>query len=158
MRKAGGNSGFWRAGFTLVEVGLVLLLVGVLAAMAVPRYMNSLNNYRASMAAKRVAADLALARNDAWATGARRTVMFIPGTNEYQLQGVRDVDRNLADTTVNLAVAPYAATLVSADFRGEQTVVFDGYGVPVAAGQVVVSSGSCLKTVVIDGGGGARVP
>jgi prepilin-type N-terminal cleavage/methylation domain-containing protein len=143
-----------RTGFSLIELTLVVFLLGISAAIAIPRYANSLCSYRAAMAAKRVAADLALARNDAWMTGSRRTVSFSQTNNQYQLTGIADPDHpGVANCVVNLSNNPYRATLGATTFQG-QTVTFDSYGMPSAGGQITVTAGTAQRTVYLDAANG----
>ena len=45
---------------------------------------------------------------------------------------------------------PYLATLVSANFGGNNYVTFDGYGVPEFGGSVTVGVGAYRKTITVD--------
>src|SRR3954451_23186913 len=62
--------------FTLFELMIVILIIWIAAAVAVPRYASSVGRYRAEFAAKRVAADLNLARARAKAASSTRNVTF----------------------------------------------------------------------------------
>ena len=134
---------------------MVVFVMAVLCAIAVPRYVNASNSYHADMAARKVAADLGLARSQAWASGSGHTVTFNVQANQYTLVGVTDpVKKTQANTVVNLTSSPYTATVVSASFGGQPSVVFDGYGIPSAGGTVVVSSGGYQRTISLDAGSG----
>lgn len=137
-------------GFTLVELVVVVAVVAVAAAIAVPRYTSSLSRYRADMAARRIAADLGMARNRAKVQGATQTVVFTPTTETYTLPGVAGLDNPSATYTVVISSDPYKADLVSASFGGSATASFNGYGAPAAGGSVVVQAGSTQKTVLLD--------
>ncbi len=143
-----------RRAFSLLELVLVSVIVATCTAVAVPRYANSLNRYHAERAAQRVVADLALARDKARVAGANRTVTFDVASEQYQLGGISDLNNRPGGYSVDLTVEPYHAELLSADFGGNATVVFDGYGVPDSAGQVVIKSGSYQKTVALDADSG----
>lgn len=137
-------------GFTLVELVVVIAVVAVTAAIAVPRYTNSLSRYRADMAARRIAADLGLARNRAKVKGATQTVVFAIASDSYTLPGVAGLDRPTDPYTVVVSAEPYRADLVSASFGGSTTASFNGYGAPTAGGSVVVQAGATQKTVLLD--------
>ncbi len=141
---------FIRRGFSLLETVLVVCILGTVAAIAMPRYVDSLNFYRADLAAKRIAADLAMARDNAWTTGVRRVVTFDPDTDEYRLSGIRSLERASAEYVASLWEAPHHADIISADFQGSRSVTFDGYGLPDRGGQVVVGAGSFQRTIVLD--------
>lgn len=139
-----------RKAFSLLELVLVLAILGILAAMAVPRYGTAVARYQAEMAAKRVVADLALARARARITSTQRTVAFTPAADQYQLPGVADLKNSAADYLVDLSARPYHANLLSADFGGDGTVIFDGYGAPDSSGQVIVQVGDVQKIIALD--------
>lgn len=146
--------GGWRItgrprGFSLVELTLVVAILAVVTAMALPRFANSLTRYRLDAAARRIAADLELARQAAQQTSASRTVTFSP-PNTYRLQNVKALDSQATDYDVDLRLEPYHAQIVSADFNGDAVVVFNGHGVPDSGGTVVIQVGTDQKTIVLD--------
>lgn len=55
------HGAFVRGGFTLLEMAIVLVILGVVSAIAVPRYAVTLRHQRVNQAANVVAADLELA-------------------------------------------------------------------------------------------------
>lgn len=147
----GGNNQARRGrAFSLLELVLVITIISSLGAIAMPRYVNSLSNYRADQAARRVAADLTLARSEAWTAGQSRTVSFTQASATYQLTGVSGLDRPSSNYIVSLGADPYYASLYSVDFQGSQTVIFDGYGIPNHSGQIVVQAGTFKKTILLD--------
>lgn len=136
--------------FSLVEMVMVILIVGTLASIAVPRYSNALVHYQAEAAAKRLAVDLNYARRHAIHTNADQTVTFNTTASTYELVGIQDFDQSSQPYVVRLSDSPYRAKIRSADFGGDMQVVFDIYGVPDSSGQVVVESGDWQKTVTVD--------
>lgn len=140
----------YRRAFSLVEVVLVLAILAILAAIAAPRYGTAVSRYQAEMAARRVVADLALARSRARISSTQHTVAFTPAADQYQLPGVADLKNSSVDYLVDLSTRPYYADLVSADFGGDATVVFDGYGTPDSSGQIVIEVGDIQKIIALD--------
>jgi prepilin-type N-terminal cleavage/methylation domain-containing protein len=140
--------------FTLIELVLVLAIVTVLSAMAVPRYVGAQLRYRADAAAQRIVADLAMARSRANTTSASQAVIFTLASSQYQMPGVTDLKNQGSNYTVYLGAAPYQATLVSVDFGGTSQVTFDGYGVPNCGGTVVIKAGDVQRTILLDANSG----
>jgi type II secretion system protein H len=141
-----------RDGFTAVELAIVVIILAIVAAAAVPKYADALNRFRVDAAARRIAADLATAQARARATSSSQTILFTlpPQGSQYQIAGMKDPDRPAATYTVNLADSPYQVTLSSASLGGDSTLIYNGYGIPDSGGTVVVGSGQYTKTVTID--------
>jgi len=140
--------------FSLVELVLVLAIAATLYAMAAPRYASATANYRAQAAARRIAADLALARTAAYNTSQPKTVSFDLQANTITISGLGGLDNSSQQYATDLAAEPYRASLISADFGGQGEVVFDMYGMAGSAGMVIVESGGTRHTVVLDSASG----
>lgn len=137
------------AAFSLVELLLVITIIALVAAMAVPRYGQSVARYRAQCAARRVAADLTLARSAAKAASAGRIVTFNTVADSYTLGHVHHLDHALQPYTVTLSDSPYHAQLYYADFGGAPQAEFDMYGAPKWSGKVIVRVGEFEQTVAL---------
>src|SRR5438045_1817091 len=104
-----------RIAFSLIELLLVMATLTIFGAIAAPRYASAVAHYRADAASKRVAADLAFAMSRARATSKPITIVFTTASNSYQMATVPNPLTGAAIYTVNLASAPYNATIVSAN-------------------------------------------
>ena len=136
-------------GFTLVELVFVMVLMAIVAGMALPRYANFLAHRRAEAAANRIASDIALAQRQAKFASSARTVTFDLAANSYTLVGIPHPDHPSQPYVVAMSDEPYAAVIVSADFGGDSTVVFNGYGMPDTSGSVVVRVGGYARTITV---------
>jgi prepilin-type N-terminal cleavage/methylation domain-containing protein len=156
------------AGFSLVELLLVLVIIAVCAAMGMGRYSGTIGNQSLEAAARRVCADLELARSKAIALRTSKVVRFTTSTGVYTLEGFADIDRVGQTYTVNLTKAPYEVAISSVNLDGASgaAVTFDAYGRPVlsASGstsarlQVAIGArGRTLYVVVDSTTGRARV-
>jgi len=151
-----------RAGFTLVELVMVLAIIAVVAAIAAPRWGRSMARWHADAAARRLCADLAWAQSRARITSSSQTLQINPSTGQYQLLGVADPDHPAAVYTVSLGQSPYASTVSSPGWSGGPlNVVFDGYGNPAGSTTLVIQSGDFQRTVTVNPGanstGGAGI-
>src|SRR5438105_3411892 len=72
------RASIFRLAFSLVELTVVLALVVIVSAIALPRYWSSAGYYRVDLAARRLAADLALAQTHARTTAQFQNVRFSP--------------------------------------------------------------------------------
>jgi Tfp pilus assembly protein FimT len=139
--------------FTLTELVLVLMTIGIVTAIAAPRYARSLASYRVRCAAQRVVEDLALAAADARAASTARTVTFNAAAHGYTINGISGIDRTAA-WTVRLRDEPYVSTIASVDLGGDASIAFSGHGTPDSGGTIVLRSGDFTRTVTIDGSSG----
>jgi len=147
-----------RKAFTFVELLIVLMLMGILAAVAAPKFVASMSRYRTESAAKRIVADLQYARQLARSKSASVTFNFEPELDRYILMNVADIDHPQEEFSVTLTESPYVAQIVSVTGYGANNrVVFDFYGRPNAAGSVVVASGGYQATITITESGQTTV-
>jgi len=133
---------------------LVVAILGLLAALAVPRLGATLANRRAEWAAKRIVADFALARTQARATSQPVTVSFDPAADAYRIVNVPNPVRPAQEYVVNLSGEPYNVEIASADFGGDGVVTFDEYGLPDSGGDVYLRAGDWLRRIVLDADSG----
>ena len=139
-----------RSGFSVVELTLVALIVGIIAAAAVPRFSDALARYRTDAAAQRVAADLNYARQVAMNHGVTQPVAFTLATNSYSMANTPHPDSPGLTYDVDLMSTQYPATLAVVDFGGSTTVTFDIFGLPDAGGSVTVDSDGNQRIVNLD--------
>jgi len=144
-------------GFSLIELLLVLSIVLVAAAIAAPRYASATARYRSELVARRVVAELTLARARAQHTGRSVAVTLDAADGRLAIVGIDPLDPNLASYTVALGDEPYRATVLSADFGGDDTVRFDGYGEPDSGGLVRLTVGGVMTRVVLEAQSGKAV-
>ena len=141
-------------GFSLFELVIVMVIVAIMAAVAVPRYGKASQRYRTEMAARKVIADLNYARRRASISSTAQSIDFDASNAQYEISGVKDLRTGSNDYTVILSESPYNAKIVSVEFNGDGEVIFDGYGVPDSGGTIVVGVGDYTRTVVLNADSG----
>lgn len=137
-------------GFSLIELLLVVAIMGIVAAMAAPRYGEALNRYRADATARRIAADITMAQARARTTSSSRTIVFDTDSSTYKMAGEKDLAVSTNTYSVDLSASPYFAKLSRVGFGGNTTLSFNGYGVPSGSGSILISVGATTRTVSID--------
>jgi type II secretory pathway pseudopilin PulG len=136
--------------FSLIEAVIVLLIIGIISAIAAPRYANALARQRVDAAARRIVADLSVAQRQAKSTTTSQTVDFDVLDDFYELVGMKHLDHASRTYKVVLSQEPYRAAIVSAALGGNTDIAFDGYGVPDSGGTVVIQAGQYQRTITVD--------
>ena len=146
LDRADRSTGRLRSGYTLVEVLIVVVVLGIAAAMIVPQ-MLSAGQLGVQAAARMIIADIQYAQNDAVAAQAERRLVFEPDSDRYRLT---DASGQVLEVPWRSAGgARYEVSfqedqrfrgveLVSADFDEEPVLVFDDLGAPESGGRVVL--------------------
>ena len=131
-----------RSGLTLIDVVITTLIVGIMAAVAAPKFAQFYHTERLKAAGQRVVTDLRLIQSWAATTSTSQTVTFFPLLNGYSVAGgLMNPQRPSEPFKTRLRQPPYLSHVVSAVFEGDQTLVFNGLGQPDSGGNIVIASG-----------------
>ena len=133
-----------RAGFSLVELVVVLVVATTIAAIAAPRFANSAARARIVSAADRLGAEIVLTRDRARAASSPRIMRVTPGAGIVR---ITDQDSTVLGT-FDLSMEPYLASVARTDLPGSQ-IEFTAYALPAHAGRVMLRSGGYLAIVSI---------
>ncbi len=142
-------------GFSLAEMIIVLTVVALLSAIAVPRFAGAMQSGNADRAARKLAADLRLAQARAIQTQQQQSVVFSKDGLSYTLAGMTDPNHPSRSYVVLLNQPPYTNTVIAGvDLSGSQILTFDRFGSPSTPGTVVLAAGKRTRTVRIVAGAG----
>ncbi len=137
-------------GFSLIEVVLVLAIITIIAAIAMPRYARAAAGYRTDAAARAVTEQLKLVRARAMASSRAWTVTFRL-TEGVVCATPADTSADTSDDlTLVITSEPWHASLSNAEFLADSRFSFDGFGTPSAPGRVTVTSDGIRSTVTVD--------
>jgi len=128
-----------QSGVTLIEVILVMALVGILAAILIPRADFTISS-RASVdgAAYMVASDIRYAQEYAMANRASKSVIFTSGSSAYSFNPTGQFDPS--------GQLPGGVTI-----QNNFTVTFNSLGEPIlgGGGSVTISGGGETRTISV---------
>jgi Tfp pilus assembly protein FimT len=146
-----------RAGFTLIDLTITILILGIVAGIAVPRFSQSLNIVRADAAARHIAADLNYARHRAQVSSRPNAVNFTTSPAGYAMPTTPHLNRSGTSYAVTFSTLGLPVQL-TANIQGTSSVTYNAFGLPTAgsplvamtSGSITVTSGTASKTVVIN--------
>lgn len=124
-----------RAGFTLIEILIVVVIMAVLAATIIPQFSSSTNDAKVSTAQF----NLAMMRSQVQLYSLHHNGVLPTGANNLQqFTTPTDVNGNLSTTQLPSSTypyGPYCQQIPVNPFTGSNTVtVFTGTGTPTASG------------------------
>lgn len=156
------------AGFTLVELMVALMVLGVLVSLGMPSFLEMLRNMEIRAAAESVANGLQRARAEAVARNTR--VQFVLGTGtawtvDYVAKPVLTdppIDSRPSSDSANATLLPEAsdssaATIVTYNQLGQLLPVNPDGSKPIAKIDFAAASGTQGLRILIGAGGNARV-
>ena len=115
---------FARRAFSMVELVIVLAIVGVTSAIALPRYLSSTMRVKVDGAARKVVADIERLRDRARQQGREQRVYF--GDAGYVLVTTDDSGAAVKEQ-VDLTLEPYRVG-IKAQVMTDQGLTFDSLG------------------------------
>jgi prepilin-type N-terminal cleavage/methylation domain-containing protein len=153
--------------YTVIELIIVVLVIGVLAAAATPAFLDSLLFHRVESAAGRVKTDLEYLRQTARLTSRTQSMTFtgLPASAQYEVDvpaggtPMRDLNFRTDPYVVELWKPPFEISFVGlTELVGDQdTISFDGYGRPVSKAKITLRIKDHERSVVLTDTGEARI-
>ena len=136
-------------GFTLAEVMVTIVILGVLAAIAIPSWWSVIDARRVDSATNQVAADLRLAHNSAINRLASRRVATTAASNTYQTGPVGALN------THSLPDGTRTATAATVTFCPDGSAELATFSPSCPNGTATVAGNPATVTIAVPSNGGA---
>ncbi|MDZ4873948.1 MAG: hypothetical protein CLLPBCKN_003344 [Chroococcidiopsis cubana SAG 39.79] len=130
-------------GFTMLELGFVLMIVGILAAIAIPSFITSINKSQASDALDRVRGALQESQREAIRKSKTCTVTVPKGDNKT-ISGTCLVTGDRTLTGINIDYTNTAPWTITFDFKGRTNNVSSSGTIKLASTNGSIKEKKCL--------------
>ncbi|MBI5740460.1 MAG: GspH/FimT family pseudopilin [Nitrospirae bacterium] len=143
------------SGFTLVEIMIVLLILGIVMSAAIPSMNSTLEGMKLDGAAQEVVYAIQYAQSVAIKEGTGHGVEFFPSEERFRcFNNVTDItvlnpfDKKDYDVTLGNQRHVQGVNLVDATF-GNKEIIFNALGEPSESGSVVLGYRDFQKTISV---------
>lgn len=130
---------------TLIELVIVVTIMGILAAIAIPRFAGATARRNLEIATQRLLTDLRHAQQHSLATSTSHYVAFNTATETYTVDAPSPVGA-AASYGVRMLDPPMSTRIDSTTLPSARAV-FDGHGLIEVSGVLVISSGPYTRTL-----------
>jgi Tfp pilus assembly protein FimT len=144
-----------RSAFSIMELIVVLLLMGIVAATATPSFFVSLQYHEIETAARRLTLDLQQVRHAARMKSQTQSLTFTGATTYTLSSGVTSLKGSSQTYVVDLSKGPYDLDAVTLNLGGQTVIPFDGYGNTTVGGTIVLALGDKTRTLTLNNSNGA---
>ena len=154
---AARNARQHRRAFSLVDLTLTMLIMGIIAATTAPKFSSAMMRYQVDAAARRIEADINYVQSQARFTNAACSLTFSASPPSYTTTGVANLNNSGQAYAVNLTTIGYSVALATS-INGGASLTYNASGVPQAgsplvaltSGTITITNGNQIKTVTID--------
>ncbi|MCC5822591.1 MAG: type II secretion system protein [Planctomycetes bacterium] len=141
-----------RRGFSLIELVLVIIVIGMVAAIAVPRVSSGQSGKRLSAAEKRLVTEFESVSDLARAKGRTHTIQIHLSQSEFRVYEGSPGSLGPLVRTVPMSRSPYEVRFETTNITHPQGyLTVDGFGMYSANARVRIAAGSMTRTVDLVG-------
>jgi type II secretory pathway pseudopilin PulG len=140
-----------------VDLALTALIIGIVAAVATPRFASTVQYYQVDAAARRIEADINYVQSSARLTNRSCSLTFSASQPTYTTTGVPHLDNSGRDYAVDLAALGYPVSL-QVNLNGGRTISYSPTGVAQAGSpltglttaSITITAGAQTRAITVD--------
>ncbi len=140
--------------FSLVELVITIAVVGILAAIAVPRFARAQDGAALDAAARRVVAELTAIRERAIVSRTAATVSLAIGRGVMRVNGIETAGLSCAGGGFTIEDAPYGVTVGTVTWDSS-AIAFDAFGAS-ESGKFTIVRDRQSRTIFVEATGAVR--
>ena len=135
--------------FSLIEMVMVVTIIGIVSAIALPQFTSSQTGSRISVAKKIILSDIEIVKLRARATSKTHIIKFYPADNRYIVYEGTTLNRNSAVLLRDLSESPFELGIDLTSLGKSQTVTITAYGEVSPSFTVgIVADGSTISVKI----------
>ncbi len=138
-------------GFTLLETTLVVFIMALVAAIAIPRYATAADGRKVMVAKRLLLNDVEYAKRLARHSSSEYVMAFYPGVNAYTISTGTTVDSSTVILRRDFDNDPINVSILRTDLGTPEAFVITAFGDVTPGCTVDLGAGSSSIHVVIDG-------
>lgn len=150
------NTSHIRRGFSMIELVMVIVIVGVIVSIAAPRFAEGGSGRRLNAARNAILDDIQIIKLRARATGKAHTIKFYPNSDMYAAFEGLDINKSAIVLARTLSESPFNVDLSNTNLDTDQAVVVSPMGDLEKSFSVGILDSGVEKRVEIHGIGFSR--
>ena len=145
------------SGFSIIELLIVMVIIGVVSAIAVPRFADAGSGRRLSAASRTLVADIEHMKLIARSSSNTHIIKFYPEADMYIIVEGTDVQRESVVLVRDFSGSPFAIEIKRTSLGSDQFAVVDPLGNLAPGFTVGLMVNGFEKSFAVDGGSSTAI-